>query len=66
MEGTRERRRSWDRLAYKIEEASKIIGIRNQHASQRKKERIRRRRSVHSILLNKHITWNNFPWKFSS
>jgi hypothetical protein len=50
MEGTRKRGRSWKRLASKVEEASKLIGIRNQQASQRPKEWIRRRRSVHSIL----------------
>jgi hypothetical protein len=38
MEGTRKRGRSWKRLASKVEEASKITGIRNKHASQRLKE----------------------------
>jgi hypothetical protein len=50
MEGTRKRGRSWKRLANMVEEASKIIGIRSQHASQRPKEWMRKRRSVHSIL----------------
>jgi hypothetical protein len=50
MEGTRKRGRSWKRLANKDEEAPKITVIRNQHVSQRPKEWIRRRRSVHSII----------------